>query len=388
MGTMDGLHDREALVQRIYGQAVELGFHLCGVAPAVTPQGAHRLVEWVEAGYAAGMNYFADRLEAYADPGRVLAGVRSIVVLAYPYRTAEPLLPAAHEGRIARYAWGSSDYHDLIHPRLKQLKETIRAACPDAEARGVVDTAPLMEREFAQLAGLGWAGKNSLLLNKQRGSYFFLACLLTTLDLPLSEPHAIAHCGTCTRCLDACPTDAFAAPGVVDSRRCISYLTIEHRGAIPRELRPGIGNWLCGCAVCQEVCPRNTRAGRRNTAETTASSPQFWPRTGHNPVDLIELLTLDEERFRERFRHTPLWRPRRRGILRNAAICLGNAREPRAAAPLVQLLGDPEPLIRGAAAWALAQIGGQEAALRQRLQVEDDAEVREELEAAMGSGAS
>lgn len=387
MRTRDELRDRETLVQRLDSQAAELGFHLCGVAPAVTPQGAHRLVEWVEAGYAAGMNYFADRLEAYSDPGRVLAGVRSIVVLAYPYRTAQPILPAAHEGRIARYAWGSIDYHDLIHPRLKQLKETIRAACPEAEARGVIDTAPLMEREFAQLAGLGWAGKNSLLLNKQRGSYFFLACLLTTLDLPLSEPHETAHCGSCTRCLDACPTGAFAAPGVVDSRRCISYLTIEHRGAIPVELRPGIGNWLFGCDVCQEVCPWNVRAANRNAAETTASSPQLWPLAGHNPVDLIELLTLDDESFRERFRHTPLWRPRRRGILRNAAICLGNAREPRAAVPLVQLLGDPEPLIRGAAAWALGQIGGQEPALRQRLQVEDDTEVRQELEAAAGCSA-
>lgn len=380
----DRLHDREILVQRICSQAAELGFHLCGIAPAVTPQGAHRLVQWVAAGYAAGMNYFADRLEAYADPGRVLAGVRSIVVLAYPYRTVEPILPSAHEGRIARYAWGSVDYHDLIHPRLKQLKETIRVACPQAEARGVVDTAPLMEREFAQLAGLGWAGKNSLLLNKQRGSYFFLACLLTTLDLPLSEPHETAHCGTCTRCLDACPTDAFAAPGVVDSRRCISYLTIEHRGAIPRELRLGMGNWLFGCDVCQEVCPWNQRAAARSAAETTSSSPQFWPREGHNPVDLIELLMLDEEAFRERFRHTPLWRPRRRGILRNAAICLGNARDPRATVPLVQLLDDPEPLIRGAAAWALGQIGGQETALQQRLQVEDNTEIRQELEAAIG----
>ncbi len=387
MGTSDLLHDREALVQRLYGEAAELGFHLCGIAPAVTPQGAHRLVDWVEAGYAAGMGYFADRLEAYADPGRVLAGVRSILVLAYPYSTAQPVMPASHQGRIARYAWGSIDYHDLIHPRLKQLKETIRTACPEAESRGVVDTTPLMEREFAQLAGLGWTGKNSLLLNKHQGSYFFLACLLTTLDLPISEPHGTAHCGTCTRCLDACPTGAFAAPGVVDSRRCISYLTIEHRGAIPRELRPGIGNWLFGCDVCQEVCPWNRRAAA-NTAETTATTPQLWPREGHNPVDLIELLALDEEGFRQRFRHTPLWRPRRRGILRNAAICLGNAREQQALVPLIQLLSDPEPLIRGAAGWALGQIGGQQAALHQRLQVEDDPEVRQELAAALSGGES
>lgn len=378
---IDLLHDPRALVQRVSDQAAELGFHLCGIAPAVTPAGAHRLVQWVQAGYAAEMDYFAKRLEAYSDPSRVLAGVRSIIVLGFPYHTVPAAAPAAHQGRIARYAWGDADYHDLIHPRLKRLKQTIEAAHPQAQARGVVDTAPLMEREFAQLAGLGWTGKNSLLLNQQRGSYFFLACLLTTLDLPASQPHGSAHCGTCTRCLDACPTDAFAAPGVVDSRRCISYLTIEHRGPIPRELRAGIGNWLLGCDVCQEVCPWNQRATRREAA--TATAAELWPRREHNPIDLIELLELDEATFRKRFRSTPLWRPRRRGILRNAAICLGNAREPRAAEPLVRLLEDDEPLVRGAAAWALGEIGGQQAALQARLAQEPDAEVRQELQQAL-----
>lgn len=261
------------LIDRLRAEAIRLGFDLLGIAPAVTPTGVSRLVDWIEAGYAAEMNYFRDRLDAYADPGMVLAGVRSVIVLTFPYssqprsRHQNPVNDASKAfGKIARYAWGSADYHDLIHPRLEALKQTIRQACPEARSRGVVDTAPLMEREFAQLAGLGWAGKNSLLLNKQRGSYFFLACLLTTLEFPASAA-AAAHCGTCTRCLDACPTDAFPAPGVVDSRRCISYLTIEHRGPIPIELRAGIGDWLFGCDICQEVCPWNAKGQRLRDAD-------------------------------------------------------------------------------------------------------------------------
>jgi epoxyqueuosine reductase len=285
-------------------------------------------------------------------------------------------------GQIARYAWGSADYHDLIHPRLEALKRTIREACPQARSRGVVDTAPLMEREFAQLAGLGWAGKNSLLLNKQRGSYFFLACLLTTLELPASAA-ASAHCGTCTRCLDACPTDAFPAPGVVDSRRCISYLTIEHRGPIPIELRAGIGDWLFGCDICQEVCPWNAKA-QRVTDTDRGVATELVSRPASDPVDLADILALDETAFRARFRDTPLWRPRRRGILRNAAICAANARDTSAVPALIALLDDPDPLIRGAAAWALGQIGNQQTPLENRLRVEDDPQVRDELTMALG----
>jgi len=399
------------LVDTLANQARDLGFDLFGIAPAVTPKGFHRLVPWIEAGYAAEMAYFQDRLAAYADPGQVLAEARSLIVLTYPYAN-RPRTPAADSdnsgggttpdapavtGKIARYAWGTADYHDLIHPKLKRLRETMRQACPDANARGVVDSAPLMEREFAQLAGLGWAGKNSLLLNRQRGSYFFLACLLTTLDLPPSEPQSTDHCGTCTRCLDACPTDAFAAAGVVDSRRCISYLTIENRGPIPRELRAGIGDWLFGCDVCQEVCPWNEHAAKRfgasagNAADSPAglptTDPDLLPRPERDPIDLIELLSLDEAGFRDRFRDSALWRPRRRGILRNAAICAGNARNPAAAPVLVRLLDDAEPLIRGAVAWALGELGGHREVLASRLLVETDPQVRHEIETTLGHGA-
>lgn len=387
-----------SLVDSLARQARELGFDLFGIAPAVTPEGAHRLLAWIEAGYAAGMTYFQDRLPAYGDPSRVLAGVRSVIVLSYPYGRRPAVQPTVAadrpSGQIASYAWGAADYHDLIHPKLKQLRETIRQACPEAQSRGVVDSAPLMEREFARLAGLGWAGKNSLLLNKHRGSYFFLACLLTTLELPPSQPHESSHCGTCTRCLEACPTEAFPAPGVVDARRCISYLTIEHRGPIPRELRAGIGNWLFGCDVCQQVCPWNEHVAKGwppdlsvvrgdgtnpHTPAHAGIDPALRPLPEHDPVDLIGLLSLDEARFRRRFRGTPMWRPRRRGLLRNAAICLGNAGDPAAVPALRNLLDDDEPLIRGAVAWALGELGGDLTTLADRLEVETDPQVRDEL---------
>lgn len=371
-------NDSKEIAAALASAAAGLGFELFGITAAVAPEGYSRLVQWIEAGYAADMNYFQERLPAYANLDRVLQDVRSVVVLGFPYRTAQPAGTLRHQGRIARYAWGTVDYHDLIHPRLKQLKQIINSRCPAEHSRGVVDSAPLLEREFAQLAGLGWAGKNSLLINRRQGSYFFLSCLLTTLVLPASKPHETDHCGTCRRCLDACPTDAFVSPGLLDSRRCISYLTIENRGIIPAELREGVGNWVFGCDVCQEVCPWN-RFG--NDAQEASLSPS----KRSNPVDLLELITLNDEEFRNRFRSTPLWRPRRRGLLRNAAICLGNSREPRAVTALAELLTDDEAVIRGAAAWALGRIGGTQAftALRQRSAVETDESVRAELRSAL-----
>jgi epoxyqueuosine reductase len=372
-----------SLTTELKQQATQLGFSLAGVCPAVAPPGAGRLDEWLAAGYAGQMSYLADRREAYFDPGHVLDGARSVLMLAMNYRTAEPVTPAAGQGRVSRYAWGSADYHDLIRRRLAELAGWLHDREPAARVRGVVDTAPLMEREFAQLAGLGWIGKNTLVLNRQLGSWFFLAALLTDVELAWDAPHEADHCGSCRACLDACPTGAFPQPYVLDASRCISYLSIELREAVPVELRAGVSDWLFGCDVCQEVCPWNSHA-------PASRESAFQPLVESNPLDLAALFDLDEAAFRARFRHTPLWRPKRRGLLRNAAIVLGNRPTPAALPALTKGLNDAEPLVRGAAAWALGRYAEPAAreALASRRERETDAEVRAEIEAALAEAPS
>ena len=377
------------LTERLKAAARELGFTLAGACPAVTPDGAAKLGEWLDRGYAGEMEYLAARREAYEHPRHVLESVRSILMLGMPYRTEEPQPVHAGQGRVSRYAWGPGDYHDLIHDRLKRLIGVLQQEVPTAKARGVVDTAPLLEREFAQLAGLGWVGKHTLLINKPAGSYFFLAALLTDQELAYDEPFTADHCGTCRACLDACPTNAFPQPYVLDASRCISYLTIELRDSIPQELRPGIGDWLFGCDVCQDVCPWNQREIERNAAERhggcSLRDAAFHPSAEMNPMDLIGLFDLTDEGFRVRFRHTPLWRAKRRGILRNAAIVLGNQRAAAAIPVLTRGLRDAEPLVRSTCAWALGRIGGEEAAaaVRERMKFENDASVCDELTSAV-----
>jgi len=225
------------------------------------------------------------------------------------------------------------------------------------------------------LAGFGWRGKNTLLLNKQLGSYFFLCCLLTDVQLPIDTPHQSSHCGTCRACLDACPTDAFPQPGVLDATRCISYLTIEHRGPIPMELREGVGDWLFGCDVCQEVCPWNNKRSRNETADDDTIGL----------IDLGELFDLTDEQFRARFRKTPFWRVKRRGILRNAAIVIGNSGSDQYLTALRKGLEDDESIVRGASAWALGKIATGESIgiLRQRQTIESDTQVLTEIQQAL-----
>jgi epoxyqueuosine reductase len=366
------------LAESLRAESLRLGFALVGIAPAVEPIGYGQLQRWLESGYAGEMNYFERRREAYSHPRHVLDGVRSLVLLGLDYNTGLEGRSEPGQGRVSRYAWGSVDYHDLIWGKLDALQEWLAEKAPGASSRGVVDTAPLLEREFAQLAGLGWRGKNTLLINPQRGSYFFLAALLTDLSLPCDPVFTADHCGTCRRCLDACPTGAFPEPYLLDATKCISYLTIELRSEVPESLRPGLGDWLLGCDICQEVCPWNrfTRI---------ADEPGFLPRQDAGLEDLETLLGLSEGEFRARFRNTPLWRPRRRGILRNAAIILGNQRHVPALKALCRALQDEEELIRGAAAWALGQLGGEQAraALRARLPQESATQVRTEIERAL-----
>jgi len=366
------------LTAALKSKAQSLGFALAGVCPAVEATGYGKLQEWLASGYAGQMHYLQNRAEAYRHPRHVLESARSVLMLALPYRTSEPQPCEPGQGRISRYAWGPGDYHDLIHDKLHQLADWLREQAPGAECRGVVDSAPLLEREFAVHAGLGWIGKNTLLLNKPAGSYFFLAALLTNLDLVADQPFDTDHCGTCRACLDACPTQAFPQPYVLDATRCISYLTIELRDSIPADLRNGIGDWLFGCDVCQDVCPWNHRA-------PISGEVIFQPQPDENPVDLIALFELDDAAFRTRFRHSPLWRSKRRGILRNAAIVLGNQRAEGATVALIRGLRDSEPLIRGACAWALGRIGSDAAmkALQNALPLEPDETVRSEIAAAL-----
>jgi epoxyqueuosine reductase len=266
----------------------------------------------------------------------------------------------------------------LIRARLHALADFLEERSPGAKTRGVVDTAPLLEREFAQLAGLGWIGKNTLLLNQSAGSYFFLAAILTDIELTYDEAHATDHCGSCTACLDACPTEAFPEAYVLDASRCISYLTIEHRGPIPNELREGVGDWLFGCDVCQDVCPWNR-------GKTTHPLLELRPIESLDPADCITLFDLSEDEFRQRFHETPLWRAHRRGLLRNAAIVLGNRSDRTATNTLAKGLNDHEALVRGASAWALGRLNSDEARrfLLERTAVEPDPSVQVEIEAAL-----
>ena len=366
------------LTKDLKHQAQQLGFSLTGVCPAVSAPGYDQFQQWLRSGYDGQMNYLGAREAAYEHPRSVLDGVRSILMLGMSYHTRPAADPKPGEGRVASYAEGEIDYHDLIHARLKRLSAWLKERVPSAAVRGVVDTAPLLEREFAQLAGLGWIGKNTLLLNREHGSYFFLAALLTDVELPCDEPFAADHCGTCTACLDACPTDAFPKAYLLDATKCISYLTIELREAIPGEFREGIGDWLFGCDVCQQVCPWNHHAA-------PTGLPEFEPVDQRNPVNLIALFDLDDDAFREQFRRTPLWRSKRRGILRNAAIVLGNQRSEQAIPALIRGLDDAEPLVRGACAWALGRSDSPSArdALTCRQRVETDRFVLGEISASV-----
>lgn len=366
------------LTQSLKSEAKRLGFELVGACPAVSPVGFDRFVDWLDHGYAGEMHYLEDRQTAYQHPDSVLPGVISILMLGMNYQTQMPAPSQAGTGRIARYAWGTADYHDVIHDRLKQLKQFVHSLDETINVRGVVDTAPLLEREFAALAGIGWKAKNTLLINRPAGSWFFLAALLLDAPLEYDSPVDTDHCGTCTACLDACPTHAFVGPNVLDATKCISYLTIEHRTAIPLELRPLMDDWILGCDVCQEVCPWNRKSPLSNEVA-------FEPLEAHNPLDLRSLFTLTDEQFRTRFRKTPLWRPKRRGILRNAAIALGNHPDGGNIDALSRGLVDPEPLVRGAAAWALGQHGQYITSelLDSQLACESDGEVRREIDAAI-----
>ncbi len=365
---------------RLKERAKQLGFGLVGSCPARTPAGFEYLKQWIASGYSGQMRYLQTRLDAYAHPRSILPGARSLLMLGCHYGGAGPTSLGVGQGRIARYAAGAADYHDVLHPRLRQLGDLLKQLAPAAKVRGVVDTAPLLEREFGQQAGLGWIGKNTMLINRHSGSWFFLAALITDQWLAYDVPETVNRCGTCRACLDACPTRALVAPGVLDARRCLSYRTIELRGSLPPAWRREMRDWLFGCDVCQEVCPWNRRGGG-----VEATDFQGMPES--RAVELAPLFSLTDEAFRRSFHRTALWRTKRRGLLRNAALLLGNQGSSEAVEALLQGLRDPEPLVRAASVWGLGRLGDPRIrpALRARLALEDDPEVRQELRHALDS---
>lgn len=308
----------EELTQRLKQAARAEGFDPVGAAPVADLPGLAELDRWLADGFAGTMAYFERRLPLYRDPGLLLSGARSALMLALGYRTVEPEPVAPGYGRVARYAW-SADYHELIRARLRRLARRHDQWAPGGRARAFVDTAPVLERALAHRAGLGWFGKNTMLIHPRWGSWFFLAGLLTTEPLAYDAPGPPSRCGACRRCLDACPTGALVEPYRLDARKCISYLTIERRGVFDRFERAAIGDCLFGCDRCQEVCPWNQRTDR-------SAEPAFHPSADMNPAPLEPLLAMDDETFRGRFRHTALARAGREGLCRNAAAVLENQR--------------------------------------------------------------
>ncbi len=333
--------------ERLKAKARELGFDLVGVAPAVTPEGVTRLRSWLERGFAGEMAYMHRQAAARDHPRHVLDGVRSIVVAAMNYRTVDPQPAGPLDGRISRYAWGD-DYHAVMKQRLRRLADFVHDGSPGCRTRVVVDTAPLLERDFARLAGIGWIGKNTMLINKRLGSWIFLGALLTDIELDYDQPHAADHCGTCTRCLDACPTGAFVGPHQLDSRRCISYLTIELRGSVPADLRSGVGQWLFGCDVCQDVCPWNRKAPE-------SLDTAYQPRSLGGVVDARTIAVMSDDELNELMRVATLTRAGRDGLRRNAAIVLGNSQSPDALPALQQLVAHGSEVVAEAARWGIAR---------------------------------
>ncbi len=445
-----------SLTSAILAHAHTLGFDRAAVLPVGPPRYAAQFAAWLAAGHHGEMAYLAARAAARLDPARMMPGAASMIVVAVNYNPGSSPQPHAGppQGRIARYArW--PDYHEILKPKLFALDAFIREQTGrGTPGKAFVDSAPVLERDFAEQAGLGFIGRNTCLITPGLGSWTFLAGLLAKEDLspdptparggelnspipangktlnspfpangetlnspipangetlnspfPRREGGWGVRCGRCTRCLDTCPTRAFVAPHVLDARRCTSYLTIELRGPIPRDLRPLMGDWVFGCDVCQEVCPYN-RGSRAVGIEALAGlvcdvrdrlKPRLRTLEGSSAKEtdlggaalpsvfpLTELLALDESAFRACFRGTPVLRAKRRGLVRNACVAAGNSRDPALIPALTALLADPEPLVRGHAAWALGRIGGAEAkgSLINALALEADSWVQEEIASA------
>ena len=371
------------LTQSIKQQANRLGFSLVGVSTSDPLPHADVFETWLELGRHGEMAYLSSSRSRLcrAHPTRILPECRSVLVLGlrYPSPTASGIGESqslALHGKIAAYAWGK-DYHDVLPERLRKLVAFIESqVAHPVPNHWYTDTGPLLERELAQRAGLGWIGKNTCLINPEAGSYFLLAEILLGIELEPDQSFTHDHCGKCTRCLTACPTDCILPDRTLDSRRCISYLTIELKGMLPRELRPLMGTSVFGCDICQQVCPWNRFA-------TTEVDPVFG-----QPLlpDLLDELALSTRDFNRKYQHSPLMRTKRRGYLRNVVVALGNLRSPKAVPALTQaIMTDHEPIVRAHAAWALGSIGNPEAriALEKAAGTENDMMVKLEIQIAL-----
>jgi epoxyqueuosine reductase len=343
------LHSASEIKALLHRRALELGFDDCRIATAASPRHAEAFCAWLQEGGAGEMDWMRRTAEKRCDPQRVLPGVRSVVALAVNYwqgdQARRPEADATNSGRIARYAWGD-DYHEVVEAKLRELDGFLAAA--GGQQRFYVDTGPVLERDFSAEAGIGWHGKSTMLLSRELGTWFFLAEIFTTLELP-PDPPQVARCGSCTRCIDACPTGAITTPHQLDARRCISYLTIELKGSIPLEFRPLIGDRIYGCDDCLDACPWNRFAKVARESAFAAS-----PAVAH--MYLRDFLALDDGQFREMFRRSPIRRTKRRGFLRNVCVALGNVGTQADLPALAAAARDHEPLIVEHALWAIEQI--------------------------------
>jgi epoxyqueuosine reductase len=377
----------ELLSTEIKMRALGEGFSLAGIIEAKPGRRLAAYQRWIGQGFHGQMGYMArpDRQARRNDLNVILSGVRSIVCVGLDYASME--LPAEvkydpSRGRISNYAW-AKDYHKIMEPRLKALADWLtKESGTKVRHKVYVDTGAILERDHAETAGLGFTGKNTMLIHPRRGSWFFLGELLTTAALvPDKLSGVMPTCGSCTSCLSACPTNAFPEPYILDARRCISYLTIELKDWIPRELRPLMGNWVFGCDICQTVCPFNRFS--RPTAEQ-----DFWPASVDVAMPKLEsLLTLTEEQFERRYSSSPIRRIKRARLIRNACIAAGNWGHVSLIQPLSILLEDPAPIVRGHAAWALGQIRGEQTGkhLENAFELETDPQVKSELEVAIAN---
>src|SRR5207248_8859091 len=335
--------------------ALEAGFELAGLAPAADARELEHFPGWIAAGRAGEMKYMQARDEQgelkRASLARVAPWARSVVVCAINYNTAHPYSTEVDDperGWISRYAWSREDYHDAVLRRLKRVEAALHAAVEGVVTRSYVDTGPIVERVFAKYAGVGWIGKNTCVINQQKGSWLFLGVILTSVELMADVP-APDRCGSCTRCIEACPTDALLRPYQLDSNRCISYLTIEKRGPIPEELRAGMGQQVFGCDICQDVCPWNRKS-------PATGEPQLQPRPELVSPALEWLARMSGEEFASTFRGSPVRRAKLSGLRRNSVVAMGNSRNRGFVPTLQKLSEDADPIVAEHARWALERL--------------------------------